>query len=92
MARSWVGVRRNINYVLEQAASNFDSRRSLTMTKQLLDSLVGLHNDEAGQGLVEYVLILALVALAAIATMKTLGNSINSAFTKIGSTLNSAVS
>jgi Flp pilus assembly pilin Flp len=57
-----------------------------------LNFLVGLHKDEAGQGLVEYVLILALVALAAIATMKNLGNSINRVFAKIGSTLNSAVS
>jgi len=57
-----------------------------------LNSLVGLHKDEGGQGLVEYVLILALVALAAIATMKNVGNSINRVFTKIGSTLNSAIS
>ena len=62
------------------------------MTKQLLDSLVCLHRDESGQGLVEYVLILALIALGAVTAMGTLANSIASAFNKIGSRLNSSIS
>ena len=57
------------------------------MTKQLLDSLVCLHRDEAGQGLVEYLLILALIALAAVAGMQTLATKVNSAFSKVGSIL-----
>ena len=61
------------------------------MTKQLLDSLVCLHRDESGQGLVEYVLILALIAFGAVVAMKALGVSINSAFFKMGSLLNSAI-
>ena len=47
--------------------------------------------DESGQNLVEYALVVALVALAAITAMGTVGNSINSAFTKIGTSLNSAL-
>jgi pilus assembly protein Flp/PilA len=41
--------------------------------------------------MVEYVLIIALVALAATAGMGTLATAINSAFTEIGSLLSSYV-
>jgi pilus assembly protein Flp/PilA len=54
------------------------------MKTLILNSLNRLHNDEAGQGLVEYLLILALVAFAATAGMTTLASGLNSAFTKIG--------
>ena len=46
-----------------------------------------LHKDRDGQGMIEYLLILALVALAAAAGMKTLANGINSAFAAISSIL-----
>ena len=49
----------------------------------VLTSLNRLHKDEAGQGLVEYLLILALVAFAATAGMSSLASGLNSAFTKI---------
>ena len=62
------------------------------MTKKLLDSLVCLHRDEAGQGLVEYVLILALIAFGAVLGMKAMAISISSAFSRIGSMLVSAIS
>jgi pilus assembly protein Flp/PilA len=52
-----------------------------------LYALARLHNDESGQGLVEYLLILALVAFAATAGMSTLASSLNSAFTQIGGIL-----
>jgi pilus assembly protein Flp/PilA len=57
------------------------------MTKVFRSTLVRLHNDEAGQGLVEYLLIIALVAFAATAGMSTLASGLNSAFTTIGSIL-----
>jgi pilus assembly protein Flp/PilA len=43
---------------------------------------------EEGQDLVEYALVVALIALAATAGMKTLASDINNAFSGIGSTLN----
>ncbi|MCU1269419.1 MAG: hypothetical protein JWN74_713 [Acidobacteriaceae bacterium] len=52
-----------------------------------LNVLARLHNDESGQGLVEYLLILALVAFAATAGMSTLASSLNSAFSQIGAVL-----
>ena len=57
------------------------------MTQFLVDHLSRLHHDEAGQGLVEYLLILALVAFAATAGMTSLASGLNSAFAKIGSIL-----
>jgi pilus assembly protein Flp/PilA len=46
-----------------------------------------LRKDEAGQGLVEYLLILALIAFAATAGMGSLASGLNSAFSAIGSML-----
>ena len=47
-----------------------------------------LMKDE-GQDLIEYALIVALIALAATAGMSSLASAINSAFTSIGGTLTS---
>jgi pilus assembly protein Flp/PilA len=57
------------------------------VTNFLVNLLMRLHRDEAGQGLVEYLLVLALVAFAATAGMHSVANTINSAFTQIGSVL-----
>ena len=57
------------------------------MTNPFLNVLVRLHDDEAGQGLVEYLLVIALVAFAATAGMTTLATKLSSAFTQIGTTL-----
>ena len=61
------------------------------MTNLILESLNRLHQDEGGQGLVEYALILALVAFAAVVAMQTLAQDINNAFVGIGSILSSYV-
>jgi Flp pilus assembly pilin Flp len=53
------------------------------MTNLLLNLLVRPHRDEAGQGLVEYVLILAMVTFGATAGMGSLASVINSAFTAV---------
>jgi len=43
--------------------------------------------DENGQDLIEYALVVALIAFAAIAGMGTVATNINQAFSKIGSRL-----
>jgi pilus assembly protein Flp/PilA len=53
----------------------------------VLNSLARMHKDEAGQGLVEYLLILALVAFAATAGMGSLASGLNSAFVRISEIL-----
>jgi len=50
-------------------------------------SVLRLHRDETAQGLVEYLLILALVAFAATAGMGQLAVALNSAFFAVGSVL-----
>ena len=50
------------------------------------------HADESGQGLVEYLLIVALVALAATAGMSSAASYINSAFDRIGAKLGGYIS
>jgi len=47
--------------------------------------------EEEGQDLVEYALVVALIALAATAGMKTLAGDISAAFTSIGNTLNTSL-
>jgi pilus assembly protein Flp/PilA len=61
------------------------------MANSVVSILARLHREEEGQGMVEYTLIIALVALAATAGMTTLATAVNSAFTKIGSILSSYV-
>ena len=46
---------------------------------------------EEGQDLVEYALVVALIAFGAIAGMNFLSSNINQAFSKIATTLTSAV-
>jgi pilus assembly protein Flp/PilA len=46
--------------------------------------------DESGQGLVEYVLIIALVAIGLVAIMLVFRNSIGNIFKTSANTLNSA--
>ncbi len=57
------------------------------MGNSVLNSILRLHRDETAQGLVEYLLILALVAFAATAGMGQLASGLNSAFNSVGSIL-----
>jgi pilus assembly protein Flp/PilA len=52
--------------------------------QNLKDAIIG---DERGQDLVEYALVVALIALAATASMKTLATTIGTAFTSVGTKL-----
>jgi pilus assembly protein Flp/PilA len=42
---------------------------------------------EAGQGLVEYALILVLIAIVVIGILTVLGNQVSEVFSEIGSTI-----
>jgi len=43
--------------------------------------------DESGQDLIEYALVMALIALAATAGLSTVAASIGNVFSKVGNTL-----
>jgi len=58
---------------------------------KLIVKMQTLVNREEGQDLVEYALVVALVAFGATAAMSTLGKGLSSAFTSISSTLASSL-
>jgi pilus assembly protein Flp/PilA len=60
--------------------------------KGAVDILSRLHHDESGQDLIEYALVAALIAFAAVAGMNYVASSINNAFSTIGNKLNNAIS
>ena len=51
------------------------------------NAVAGVREREEGQALVEYALILALVSLAAVVALTTLGTKITAVFTSINSKL-----
>ena len=57
----------------------------------MLSVKLQLLKDESGQDLIEYALVVALIALGATAGIGTLATDINTAFTNIGSSLNNAL-
>jgi pilus assembly protein Flp/PilA len=60
----------------------------LNMLRVTMQNLMQL---EEGQDLVEYALVVALIAFAAVSGMGSLATAINSAFTSIGTTLTTAI-
>jgi pilus assembly protein Flp/PilA len=62
--------------------------QTMTYFKNTLSNLL---RDESGQDLIEYALVAALIALGATAAMTTLAGSISTAFSTVGSKLNTAV-
>ncbi len=50
-----------------------------------------LHHDDAGQDLIEYALVAALIAFGAVAGMKVLANGISNAFSTVVSKLASSL-
>ena len=60
--------------------------------KAKLSKLIAKIKGEAGQDLIEYALVVAMIAFAATSTMGTLAQNINNAFTSISNSLNSAIS
>jgi pilus assembly protein Flp/PilA len=58
-----------------------------TRLLSLYSRLQNLMLREEGQDLIEYALVVALIAFAATASMQTLATDINTAFGNIGTTL-----
>jgi Flp pilus assembly pilin Flp len=59
----------------------------LSITRQYLKLGNALERGEDAQGLVEYALVIALIAVAAVATMTTLGTTIGTKFSSISGSL-----
>ena len=58
--------------------------RSFVKLQCLKDAFI---RDESGQDLIEYALVVALIALAATAGMSSVAGKINAAFTSLGTKL-----
>ena len=61
------------------------------MLLKLSIKLQTLLSNEEGQDLIEYALVVALIAFGATAAMKTLSSDINNAFSQIGATLSTSI-
>ena len=83
-------------YTQSSLKTNTDRNRRLIFLGETMRRIVAwfneFYNDEGGQGLVEYLLIVVLVALAATAGMNSAASYINSAFIRIGAKLGTYVS
>jgi pilus assembly protein Flp/PilA len=62
-----------------------------TLYLMLYTKLQNLLNNEEGQDLVEYALLVALVSLAAVAGLNGLASAISGVFSNISTSLGSAV-
>ena len=57
------------------------------MIKKMMDQVKTLHRDESGQGMAEYGLIIALVAVICIVAFQLLGRSIGEKVQEVGDTI-----
>jgi pilus assembly protein Flp/PilA len=57
------------------------------MLTKLIALINLLRNDEEGASLVEYGLLVALIALAVIATLRTVGTNLNALFVQVATSL-----
>lgn len=65
-------------------SGNRDERQRMNNAWQTAKTLL---NEDSGQDLIEYALIAALIALAAIAAMRGLANKISNEFNTVGNSL-----
>jgi len=59
----------------------------MPMVKLTTQIMKDIYNDESGQDLVEYALVLVFLALAAIAVLPMLGQAVNNVFSESASSL-----
>jgi Flp pilus assembly pilin Flp len=67
-----------------------DCKNSKREKRMIISVLKSFWQEEEGQDLVEYSLLLAFIALAAVALLQSAGTSIKAMWTNINSTLSNA--
>ena len=60
-------------------------------TAATMNKLISLWNDESGQDLAEYAMMLGLIALAVLVTVTLLGSSVSTTLTDIDTTLQASL-
>jgi len=75
------------------AKTKSSKRERLKMKDRLLklSAMLQILKDESGQDLIEYALVVALIAFAATAGMSSVATAINTAFNHLGTTMTSYV-
>ena len=58
--------------------------------KNLITRMRALTRDDSGQDLLEYALLVALIALVAVAAVQTSGQAVNSIFSQVATRLQQA--
>jgi pilus assembly protein Flp/PilA len=66
-------------------AADNSSVRSKTVKRRFLSALKDFIQDERGQDLIEYALIIGLIALGAVASMQSLATGFSTSLSKVGS-------
>ena len=64
-------------------------RNGQVQEESIMETIKQFSKDEEGQGLVEYILIISLISIAAIITMGFAGDALLAAYNSIVSELNS---
>jgi pilus assembly protein Flp/PilA len=77
-------------YIRQQLRANEPQRTQTEKGKQMKNLLKRLWQEEEGQDLVEYGLLLVLVSLGAVAAMGTLASAISNAFGNASKNLSSS--
>ncbi len=73
---------------MQTAVAGFAGRERSNMKLRVFRNLL---REESGQDLIEYALVAAVLALAAVAGMTTLASNISNAFSAVGSKLSSSI-
>ena len=76
--------------LVQVAARRFQSHISHLERKKMKNLLNRLWKEEEGQDLTEYALLMVLIALVAIVSMKTLGQTVSNVFSNAAVNLSSA--
>jgi len=67
-------------------------KRQIEVTMRTMITLLNnFHNDEGGQGLTEYLLVVGLIALAAVAAMNTVAAKVQNGFDILGNKIANSV-
>ncbi len=66
---------------LKMVTSRMDTDFSVSL-EDAKKAMLKLHNDEEGQGMTEYIIILVLIAIFVIVVVKVFGKKIKELFTK----------
>jgi len=67
-------------------------RREVIRMTAITRILASIHKDESGQDLIEYALVVALIALGTTAGMTAVATGINSAFTALSTIIGKYIS